>query len=636
MSSHLFLFLTLAALFFLPGAALLVMSGTWARWLGLQRYAVAVGLSVAFWPVLFYTARFLVPQIALTPPIIGGALLLMASVTGWGLWRYRAFSWRLERLEWVAVAVLLLTFVSRFWFVSIYSFPAWSDSLHHTLLTQLTAESGRLPFTLEPYFPNNLRMYHLGLYAISGTAASLTSVPAHVALLWTAQFFNALCGVGIYLVLDRYASRPGAIVGLAIAGLFSVHPALWVNWGRFTQLSAQVMLPLAWIFMLDLFPQIPRQMPGQFAAASQSRVTFWPVFFAALTAAAVFLFHFRVAAFYLLLVGVTIVYLFWLARSWPERGVISTMIGSVAVLALLIILPVLWEAGTNYLAARLNVATPPSPVQQAQIRQNYFEFPLSSIPYLAAPVWMLLLAGIGALVGLWRRNWLIGSSLIWVLLLIILGNLYLLNIPVLSVTNLGAILIMAYLPLSLIVGAAAGTLVAPLPLQLRRWAVAIGLTALLLASLPAVRTRATAVEEYRHFVTPADLPAMSWIQDNVPPGATFAINTYFWLPNFAHGTDAGYWLPYFTGHNIVTSSRIYDGSTAEYRQQVLARSQAVERLKKDLAALDDLRDLGVTHIYIGARGNFADAGLQLPFLSQSEQLELLFEYEGAAVLRIRE
>jgi hypothetical protein len=629
-----YLLFILAVLFFLPGSALLVLSGTWRRWPGLQGYLAAVGLSAAFYPVFFYAVRFLAPQAVLGPAVLGGLLLLMATVTGWGLWRHAAFSWRLERLEWVAIAVLLLTFLSRFWFVTVYSFPAWSDSLHHTLLTQLTAESGRLPFTLEPYFPNNLRMYHLGLYAISGTAASLTSVPAHVALLWTAQFFNALCGIGIYLVLDRYVSRPGAIVGLAIAGLFSAHPALWVNWGRFTQLSAQFMLPLAWIFLLDLFPQLPRQMPGQFTAASGFRAAFWLVFFAALTAAAVFLFHFRVAAFYLLLVGVTIVYLLWLARSWSERGVIFKRVGAVAVLALLIILPVLWEAGSNYLAARLNVATAPSPAQQAQMRQNYYEFPLSSIPHLAAPVWLLLLAGIGALAGLWRRNWLIGSNLAWILLLIILGNLYLLNIPVLNVTNFGAILIMAYLPLSLIVGAAVGTLVAPLPLQLRRWAVAVGLTALLLASLPAVRTRATAVEEFRHFVTPADLQALTWIQDNVPPGATFAINTYFWLPNFAHGTDAGYWLPYFTGHDIVTSSMIYDGSSPEYRRQVLARSQAADQLKTDLTALDELYQLGVRYVYIGARGNFADAGLQLPLLRQSDQVVVLYEADGAAVLEI--
>jgi hypothetical protein len=632
MLSQLFLFLTLAALFFLPGAALLVMSGAWARWPGLQRYVAAAGLSVAFYPVLFYTVRFIAPQAVLGAPVMGGALLLMAAVTGWGVWRRGAFSWQFTGWEWAAVFVLALTFLSRFWFAGVYSFPAWSDSLHHTLLTQLTAANGRLPFTLEPYFPNNMGMYHLGLYAISGTAAALSQVPAHSALLWTAQFFNALCGLGIYLVIDRYAGRPGAVVGLAVAGLFSAHPALWANWGRFTQLSAQALLPIAWVFLFELFPRLPVKSDN----LPPFKLGVWPIFFAALTTAAVFLLHFRVAAFYLLLVGPTLLYLLWLTPSWRERISAIKIATAVGLLSLALVLPILWEAGHNHLFAERGAGVPLTEEQVNQARRNYFEFPLSTVSYLAAPVWLLLWGGASVLFGLWRRNWLIVVHLLWAGLLLILGNLYLLNIPALSVTNLGAILIMAYAPLSVVIGAAVNELDGLIPAVYRQKALTAGGILLLLACLPAAQARATTVESHRHFVMPADLAAMAWIEANMPDEATFAINVYFWLPNFAHGTDAGYWLPYFTGREIVTSSMLSDGATLEYRRQVLARSQAAERLKTDLAALDDLRDLGVTHIYIGARGNFADAGLQLPLLLQSERVELLYEREGAAVLRITE
>lgn len=629
--THSYLLIVLLALFFLPGSALLVLSRTWSYWSGLQRYLVAVGLSIAFYPVLFYGVRFLLPQAVLGPGVMGGILLAAAVITLWGIWQHRLFSLRFDSLEWAAIAIIGLTFASRFWFVAVYSFPAWSDSLHHTLLTQLVAENGRLPTTLEPYFPNLLDMYHLGLYAISGTVGMLVPVPAHTALLWTAQMLNALCGVGLYLALDRYAGRTGAVVGLAIAGLFSAHPALWVNWGRFTQLSSQVILLFAWVFTLE---SVRQATSGKGNGWSQ---TAWFVFFSALSTAALFLLHFRVAIFYLPLLLLSLLAVCWRAEGTAVYWRISKRLAAIGALSLLLVLPVLAAAATVYFSTRATV-NPNVPAEVVEeFRRNYYIFPLSTVPYLAAPVWLLALGGLAGLVGLWRRHWLILVTLVWLLLLIIMGNLYLLNIPALNVTNFGAILIMFYLPLGLLIGGAVAVirpLLPTTPTTYQSWLTKGLIALLLLASLPAAHARATTVEAYRHFVTPADLVAMTWIEANVPADALFAINTYFWLPQFAHGTDAGYFLPYLTGHQIVTSSMLSDGLTRDYRQQALRRSEATEALKTDLGALEEMFQLGITHIYIGARGNFADTGLQRDFLLLSDRVELLFEHEGAVVLGI--
>lgn len=618
------LFATLVALFILPGSALLILSRTWPRWPGLQLYIAAVGLSVALYPVLFYAVRFLLPQANLSPEIVGGLLLLSAAITAWGVWRDRVFSLHLSRSESAAVAILALTFISRFWFVYNYPYPAWSDSLHHTLLTQLVAESGRLPFTLEPYFPNELSMYHLGLYAISGTAAMLAQVPAHNALLWTAQFLNALCGIGLYLALDRYAGRTGAIVGLAIAGLFSAHPALWANWGRFTQLSSQTILLIAWVFTMEAVTP----------SRSSGRSTAWLVFFSALLTAGVFLFHFRVAIFYLPLLVVGLIIAYRDASTAAQRLSVLKRLIAIGVASGIIVFPVLWEAAAVYFAGRVGAQPTVSPEQAEQIRQNYYYFPLSTIPYLAAPIWLLAVGGLAALLGLVRHNRLVFSGLVWLILLVILGNLYLLGIPILNVTNFGAILIMVYLPLALIVGAAVEELLPLIPQKFHLFATRTLVVVILLTALPATYARATTVEQSRHFITPSDLDAMAWIKENVPDDATFAINTYFWLPNFAHGTDAGYWIPYFTGRHIVTSSMLSDGLSAEYRKLVLNQSRASEALATDLTTLKELKELGVDFIFIGARGDFSGPGLNRDLLLQSEQVELEYESGATAVLRI--
>ncbi len=629
--SEISLVLVLAAMFLLPGSAVLVLSRAGQHWKGLQQYIVAVGLSLSFFPILFYGTRFLFPAARLGSNILWLILALSLGVTIWGIWQQKVFSLRLDRLEWAAVAVLVLTLLSRFWFANVHPFPAWSDSLHHTLLTDLTAVNGRLPHTLEPYFPNRLGMYHLGLYALSGTAQMLTSAPAYSALLWTAQFLNGLCGLGIYFVLDRYAGRTGAIVGLAVAGLFSAHPALWANWGRFTQLASLIVLPISWTIFLDtLLPQVSKPT----ARPHPSHST-WMLLFATITTVAVFFYHFRVAVFYILLIGITLVWILLKDSTRPQRITIikyGVIIGGVS---LFLILPVLWDAATVFFAKRAVTVVPANTELQQQSRQSYYVFPLESIPYLAAPIWLLTLTGLAGLLGIIKRSPIIIINFLWVLLLIGLGNLYLLNIPALNITNLGAILIMLYLPISIIIGTGIELGLKWLPEQWSPRATAVFIPIMLLACLPAAWNKANLVEPYRHFVTEDDIAAMAWINDNIPTDATFAINTYFWLPAFAHGTDAGYWIPYFTHRHIVTSAMLTDGLSADFRQQILAQSQAAEALATDVTAVTTLYDMGVQYIYIGAHGDFSGPGLQLTQLMQSDRVKLLYQHGGAAILQIK-
>ncbi len=625
------LVLVLAAMFFLPGAALLAVSGAWRRWVGLQQFVVAVGLSLSFFPILFYGTRFILPSLTLTPLAIWPILVLALVVTIWGVWRQGAFSLRLDWLEWVALILLGLTLLSRFWFANVNPFPAWSDSLHHTLLTELTAVNGSLPNTLEPYFPNRLDMYHLGLYALSGTAQMLAQAPAHNALLWTAQFLNGLCGLGIYLILDKYAGRSGAVVGLAVAGLFSVHPALWANWGRFTQLASLVVLPISWTLMLDIIIPQANQPSNRLHTMDSN----WLFLFTAATIASVFLYHFRVAVFFALLLMVT---LLWALREHSSRKQRVEMYRSLAIiggLALLFILPVLWDAATVYFARRAIAVVPVETAVAQQTQQSYYEFPLSSIPYLAAPIWLLVVAAIAGLAGIIWRNKFILVNLAWTLLLILLGNLYRLNIPALNVTNLGAILIMLYLPISLIIGASVTKGLSMLPQRLTEKITVVLIITILAIGLPAAWDRGNTIEAYRHFMTEEDMTAMNWINAHIPQDATFAINTYFWLPNFAHGTDAGYWIPYLTDRHIITSSMLSDGLTPEYRQQVRERARAAEVLEKDISEVTSLYDMGVQYIYIGARGDFSGPGLPLVQLSQSTLVELLYLQGSTAIFRIK-
>ncbi len=712
MGVELRLFLALSAMFFLPGAALLSLGSAWRQWPGLQRYILAAGLSVAFFPLLYYSTRFWIPPARLGAGALAAILLLSLAVVVWRLWLSRPAPnsggvWgRISGLEWAAVGIFALTLGSRLWFAHAHPFPAWSDSLHHVMLTQLTMDQGRLPVSMEPYYPVPITMYHLGLYALSAPAALLANAPAEQALLWTAQFLNAAGVLGVYLALDRYSGRVGAIVGASIVGLFSVHPAFYANWGRFTQVASQAILLIAWVAVVEAVrawgsvssappsppnlgggskaqpnPAIPQDWgpggrtqakhssppglgaggpktaakpsPPNLGGESQAQHStalpqdwgpggrihpLWTSALAAALTAAVFLLHFRVAAFYILLLFIGMVDLLWQARR-DRRRLLRTLLGMAVVgaLALFLILPTLWEAFgafTSKLAAAKGVL---SSEESAKTVQNYYVFPWSSVPYLVAPRWLLALTGAAALIGLVRRSRMVIIALVWTVLLYLLGNAYLTGISVLSITNLGAILIMLYMPIGLIIGGATDGLLSWVPVARRGQIGAAVAVAVLILGVWGMRERATNVEAYRHFVTPEDLTALQWIDENVPEEATFAINTYFWLPRAPHGVDAGYWIPYMTGRQITSAAMlVYGEADKTLTDRFIAESRAAERLESDLGGLDELYEMGVHYIYIGKVGDFSGPGLQPDFLRQSERVKTIYEQDGVTILEIED
>ncbi len=623
--SELRLVIALTAMLTLPGWAILAITPDWREWRALQRWCLAISISIAFYPVLFYTTRAVLPSFQWGPNKIAILLIACAAVIAWrmrGNWREQ---FGFERLEWFATAIFAMTLFTRVWIIRDHPYPAWTDSLHHTLLTLLTANSGRLPYDMQPYFPIPLGQYHLGLYALSGTLQMLSGAPAHTALLWMAQTLNGLCDLSLYFVLDRVVGRVGAIAGAATVGLFSFQPAWYVNWGRFTQVASQTIVLIAWIMTWDAIKAWEKDW------AEYRAEILWKTIVAAMLTAAVFLLHFRVAGFYLPLLAISVV---WeLIRARADKTTMRVLPGTmvVGVISLLFISPALGEALRIYLSATLKTSTI-SDDAMAQL-SGYFIFPWESVFAIGAEWWMIALAGLGAMIGLFRRNSIVIVSLIWVALLLLIGNVYLLRITPLSFTNLGAILIMLYLPIGLVIGAGVEEALRFFSEPSRERAPNIVLVGLLAAGFIASHIRANGTEAYRYFVTPADVAAMNWISQNTPRDARFAINTTWWV-GFPHGTDAGYWIPYFTGRQTTTGTMISPLAGTEETDKLVALSRSVQRLNTDRAAMVELQSLEVNYIYVGAKGNFAEPGLDAARLSQTSGASFVYQRDGVAILQV--
>lgn len=681
MVTELRLVLVLFCVMLIPGWAILAVSGIWRTWQGLERWIIAVGLSIAFYPLLFYGLRLLLPFLTLGPYKMGALLFVGLGIAGWRLrhdWRdHLRFSWQ----EWATLLVIALTLGTRWWVAVRQPYPAWTDSLHHVLLTKLTAVQGQLPTTLDPYFPIPLDLYHLGLHGIAAVVMWLAQTPAHTALLWTAQTMNGLCGLGVYLVLRRSGARTGALVGAAVVGLWAHQPAFYVNWGRFTQLSSQTILLIAYSVVMTA-------LVNWAGVQRARRRVLWLSLFAAMFSAAVFLLHFRVAAFYLVLLAPGILALAWRRRSPTSRLV--RMVGGtglIGVSALLLVLPVLLPALDAYLASYRNLATQTVVEQEeiAQVVANYFDYTWQTVPLLAAHVWLLIAGGIAGLIGVIRRQVVAYVALGWTVLLLLLAHTYLLGVSAFNVTNPGAVFIMLYLPLGLMIGAGAESVLrwvaawrsddapiaavpvtTPAPVlapaavrdglpsvapstRRRVWGeVVVALVAVGIGLYGATQ-RVQEIEPFRFFVTDADVRAMHWIDANLPPDARFAVNTHFWLASTPHGTDAGYWLPYFTNREMTAAVMVASLGSERYQKEVLATSALVKQLEPSPAdaevvsrdavpldtVIDELLARGVAYVYIGQRGSFEGPGLQAEMLVESGRAELLYAEDHVAVLALR-
>ena len=139
------------------------------------------------------------------------------------------------------------------------------------------------------------------------------------------------------------------------------------------------------------------------------------------------------------------------------------------------------------------------------------------------------------------------------------------------------------------------------------------------------------VEEYRFFLTEPDIRAMSWINQNIPRDAIFAINTYLWNNKVPHGTDAGYWIPYYTERRTTTGTMMFTSAPEEYVNQVLTWSKLVVNLNHDPASTKTLCAEGVKYVYIGPRGNFFQPGLDFSSLSTAGA-KVLYQQEGVTIL----
>lgn len=598
----------LLALFVLPGLALVLWFKPWpqalvgsasdAPDLGLA-LALVVALSVAVWPVLLLWASLVGLSLAR-----GGVWVVVAVFGGLGAYRI----WK-ERGRWAARlrallprdplpeialgAVLMLAIGTRLLQVRELVVPAWVDSVHHTLITQLIMEQGRVPASFEPYISVPDFHYHFGLHANAAAFAWLGGLPAHQAVLLLGQVFNAAAALAAYALASAFTRRRWAGVGAAlVVGALSFLPAYFVSWGRYTQLTGLLLLPAACLVTA-----------WQLGAPSSRR---GELFLAGLLLAGMALTHYRVLVFYAL---------FWLCYPalalWRARGAKVAWIGLVergaALGGLALALASPWAARLLLrIVPRVDVL-----YGGWDASAGYNAFP----SFLLDVGWMrqlLYAAAVGAAWALLRNK---GEMIVlsaWVELWFLAANLHVLGLFDLWLVHNESVVISLWLPVSVLCGWLVADLVSWALDRARswgwpdaqRWASLALLGATLALGAWGSWRMVDIINPITVFTTEDDLRAMRWAAENTSPDAHFLINTRAWNGEVRAGSDGGWWLPIIARRQVTLPSVFYVLGPPAYRDGVLDLARTVEQA----AALDDpalvrrLAQEGVTHVFVGAAG----------------------------------
>jgi hypothetical protein len=608
----------------LPGVLLLSIGRPY-HWDRAAWWGAALSLGAAAWPVLWF-------WFSLAGGRWSAGLLWSIVLLGWvvvvGIAVIRRYGRRVPnsptrrpdrqaRLIHLLLGLLLVaSLASRFVATRDLAFPPWVDSSRHALITAVMVEQGRTPANYEPYLPVDRFPYHFGFHSLSASLHLMTGHELPGLLLFLGQWINGLLPLTVYAAGWMITRRRA--VGLVAAFLIALpffFPGYYATWGRLTQIMAMLVMPV----LLTLTWQLGR---GWFRA--------WPL--VGVLAAGLFLIHFRVFLFFLPLAAVVTAVDLARRRAGPLL--------KAGGLALVLVLPRLIQ-----LLAQTN------PVQTLQQSlPGYNDFPIGYVTtgwerlYLGLAV---VAAGV-VLAGLARRRRWVAFPIVlvlWVAILFVLLAGERLGLPETLVVNLNSMYISLFLPLALFLATVAGKVWwwvgrwgrRPAVNRRREWWVTIaGLSAGLALGLLALfgwRQQVNILNPQTILALRQDTAALAWAGEQLPDDALVAVNAWQWLGATWAGSDGGAWLVPLTGRQTTTPpvDHIYNPDLfAEVRAFNEAATITADWSDPDAAKW--LRDQGVTHIFVGARGGIFDPAR----LSRNPDLHLLFHQEGTFVFEVTE
>ena len=574
-----------------PGTALIGDEGHHLSWA--ERLSIAAGLSLALYPLLFLWTDLVglhLGSLYAWLPVIGGLVVLIGHYRPW-TWQPRAMGealrgWARSEHVWpdlALLAVMGLVFSVRLLVVRTLDAPMWGDSYQHTMMAQLLVDHGGLFDSWEPYAALQTFTYHFGFHTDVAVFHWMTGIDLVQAVIWTGQLLNILAVLTLYPLAVRVSGSRWAGVGaMLLAGLLSPMPMFYVNWGRYTQLAGQAILPAAVLIT--------------WSALEAPRRDWKLIGLGWITIGGLALTHYRVLIFYLVFV-LALVLLALRRATWRRTLARVAWVGAGAAV---LFLPWFAHTFSGGIIRNFGRQLTTSASQVSAFTQQYNA--IGDLSFYLSPVWWLTLP-LAAGIGLWQRRRGTLMIALWWFLLFIATNPALLHLPGTGAISNFALFIATYIPAGLLVG----DLMALLLARFKHWRWTNMSAALLMIALGlwGMWGRIGDLRAPQHaMVTRPDLRAMAWIQKNTPEDARFLVNSFFaYGGSVIVGSDGGWWLPLLAGRENTVPPLNYgteQGTWPEYREWVNELTRQIQGTGiDDPGTLALLQERGITYVYIG-------------------------------------
>ena len=266
--------------FVLPGWAL--FSLFWRDWEKLNWYSklgLSGGLSLAIYPLFMLWSNLIGLHLgywyAFIPPTAGMVILIWKHLKSIRRFpsdlrqgrtifsKHNLPSIQIIFADISTLIIIGLIISSRFWVIRSLDVPLFGDSYQHTMISQLIIDHGGLFKSWSPYADLVTFTYHFGFHSTVAVFHWISGLSVEQSMIWTGQLINILAILGLYSLAYKITNnRWAGTIALLIAGLLSPMPMYYVNWGRYTQLAGQAILPAViycvWSILDRPYPEFPK------------------------------------------------------------------------------------------------------------------------------------------------------------------------------------------------------------------------------------------------------------------------------------------------------------------------------------------------------------------------------------------
>jgi hypothetical protein len=606
--SDIWLAIPLTVIIFLPGWLLIDISNLRKRLDFGEQAAVSIGISLGLIPIIMlwttllnfkwtrtfvlFIAGFLVTLLFIR--IIYKYVKLFRSekqknsyTNGY---RFRDLSNKLAQLI-IPFSILLLflsTLTIRMIMVRDLATPAWVDSVHHALITRVILSTGTYPQNYAPYWDFNPSAYHPGFHSITATFTWLSNLSIDQSLLIFGQVLNALAVFSVYLFTKTFtmSMRAGLFAGF-ITGFLTPMPAYYTSWGRYTELAGLIIFPTAFTLILLLMKE------------HTSKQKYWIILLSTITISGLFMVHYRVTVFLGVLILSYLVIFTLLNKNMPFPSISKNikLIFIVAFATVILVLPWMSQLVENSILPMVK-STPKQPIP-------FFQDFSWAFLTTAFGKQTLVIAGLGLVWSLLERKRFAYVLMVWVILLFLIANFDALQIPGGGLLNSTSVEIMLFIPISMLGGYFIDLLINYwkefLPQKSKYLFLGVICIVTLWVAYSGAKQLIAIINPITILSRNADLPAIEWVEKNIPVDEPIVINPFAWGYGLYAGSDGGYWISPLSGRSTLPPPVLYGlGSGSKLIKE---QSQKVLNLGSNP---DSLWDFLITnqyqYIFIGAKG----------------------------------